>query len=80
MEYATRNKRCFLETWIKVWEHLPLYMMLLVLPKDLQYNYEDHMTLALVKHEDLSSLLVVTFMAWEGLDESGIVRPLSLCV
>ena len=27
-----------------------------------------------------SSLLVVTFMAQEGLDKSGIVRPLSLCV
>jgi hypothetical protein len=37
------------------------------------------MTLALAQYKD-PFLLVVNFMAQEGLDESGIVWPLSLCV
>ena len=35
------------------------------------------MALALVKYEDFSSLLEVTFMVQKGLDEMGIGQPLS---
>jgi hypothetical protein len=38
------------------------------------------MALTLVIMRTFSNLLVVTFMAQKGLAESGIVRPLSLCL
>ena len=34
---------------------------------DLQYSYEGYMALDLAQYEDFFSLLVVTFMAQEGL-------------
>jgi hypothetical protein len=54
MAYAMMFKMCFLATW----NHKDLSVI-----RNLQYNHECYMALALVKYKDLSSLLVVTFMA-----------------
>jgi hypothetical protein len=62
MVYAINVKICFLATWLKRAGALSFYGALVSLPKDLsvsgfprdlQYNHECYMALALVKYEDL---------------------------
>ena len=62
MVYAINVKICSLATWLKRARALGFYGALVSLPKDLsisgfprdlQYNYECYMVLALVKYENI---------------------------
>ena len=77
MVYAINIKKCFLAIWNKRARALGCFYGALVFlpkdlsvsgfPRDLQYNHECYMALALVKYEDLFYLVVAYRKAKEGL-------------